>query len=346
MTASLESRVPGAETASVVVCTYSSERWRTLAACIASVHAQSRPPDELLVVVDHNDELRTRIVATFPSVTVLANQAAERGPGGARTAGMAHAHGSIVAFIDDDARAEPSWLETIIDAFDDSQVMIVGSHVMPQWETNRPPWFPDEFDWVVGCSYRGQTAGADVTVVRNVIANGMAARRATLEAGGFRTDLGRLRAVPLGCEETEWCIRVARHFAGATVLQLSSAVLVHSVPDARTSVQRFLRHCYAEGLSKALVASSVGSTAALASERRYVARTLPSGFAKRLVQAAKGDRWALAQAAAIVAGLSVTIAGYIAGRVLPRHGLGGVGGDQANARHDDANHPMRSRPHF
>ncbi len=345
MTASLGSRGPTSETVSVVVCTYSSGRWKTLTACIASVHAQSRIADELLVVVDHNDELLTRIVATFPSLTVLANQATERGPGGARTTGMVHSHGGIVAFIDDDARAEPSWLETIVDAFCDPQVMIVGSHVIPQWETNRPPWFPDEFDWVVGCSYRGQTAGADVTVVRNVIANGMAARRASLEAGGFRADLGRLRGVPLGCEETEWCIRVARHFAGTKVLQLSSAILVHSVPEARTSVQRFLRHCYAEGLSKALVASSVGSTVALASERRYVVRTLPSGFTNRLIQAARGDHWALAQAAAIIAGLAVTVAGYIAGRVLPRHGLGRVGGDRAIGRRDEADRATRSGPY-
>ena len=199
-----------------------------------------------------------------------------------------------------------------------------------------PPWFPDEFDWVVGCSYRGQTGGADVTPVRNVIANGMAARRASLEAGGFRVDLGRLRGVPLGCEETEWCIRVARHFAGSKVLQLSPAVLVHSVPAARTGVQRFLRHCYAEGLSKALVAAAVGSTAALASERRYVVRTLPAGVATRLARAARGDRWALAQAATIVAGLSAAVAGYVARHLLPRRGLGRVGGDQAITRHDGA----------
>jgi hypothetical protein len=138
---------------------------------------------------------------------------------------------------------------------------------------------------------------------------------------------------------------VARHFAGTKVLQLSSAILVHSVPEARTSVQRFLRHCYAEGLSKALVASSVGSTVALASERRYVVRTLPSGFTNRLIQAARGDHWALAQAAAIIAGLAVTVAGYIAGRVLPRHGLGRVGGDRAIGRRDEADRATRSGPY-
>ncbi|MHB1553080.1 MAG: glycosyltransferase family 2 protein [Acidimicrobiales bacterium] len=121
------------------------------------MHAQSSRPDELLVVVDHNEELLARAAAAFPSVTVLANQAAERGPGGARTTGMERSHG-VVAFIDDDAQAEPSRLEKIIEAFRDPQVMIVGSQVVPRWEASRPPGSPTSSTGSSGAATAGRPA--------------------------------------------------------------------------------------------------------------------------------------------------------------------------------------------
>ncbi|MDX6197452.1 MAG: hypothetical protein QOJ79_603, partial [Actinomycetota bacterium] len=79
----------------------------------------------------------------------------------------------------------------------------------------------------------------------------------------------------------------------------------------------FRRRCYAEGISKAVVAGLTGSDAALASERTYVRRTLPAGVARGLAAAVRGDVSGLVRAAAIVAGLVVTSAGYLRGRLAP-----------------------------
>src|SRR5439155_542168 len=74
----------------------------------------------------------------------------------ARTTGIDRAdRGDVIAFLDDDAVAEPDWLETMLRAYGDGSVMAVGGRIEPLWAAGRPGWFPPEFDWVVGCTYVG-----------------------------------------------------------------------------------------------------------------------------------------------------------------------------------------------
>ena len=77
----------------------------------------------------------------------------------------------------------------------------------PRWPERRPRWLPPEFDWVVGCSYRGLPE--TVSVVRNPIGASMSLRTSlALEAGGFDDAVGRVGTSPRGCEETELAIRL------------------------------------------------------------------------------------------------------------------------------------------
>ena len=95
-----------------------------------------------------------------------------------------------MAYLDGDASADAGWLAELTQAFNDPRVGCAGGTATPVWERGRPSWFPEEFDWVVGCSYRGLPVEA--TEVRNVLGCNMAFRRADLEAlGGFSPRLGR-----------------------------------------------------------------------------------------------------------------------------------------------------------
>ena len=109
---------------SVVVSTYDEKRWDDLVACLDSLARQSLPPLEQIVVVDHNPALLEMAKREFPTAKVVANER-PRGLAGARNTGIAAARGEIVAFIDDDARAEPRWLEELEGA-----------------SPKRPPWAP------------------------------------------------------------------------------------------------------------------------------------------------------------------------------------------------------------
>ena len=296
---------------SVVVCTYTEQRWGDLVAAVASARGQ-RVPDadvEVVVVVDHAAALEARARRELSRVVLVPNTGA-RGLSGARNAGVAAARGSVVAFLDDDCVAAPGWLAALVAHFAAPDVVAAGGAVVPRWEAGRPRWFPPEFDWVVGCSHRGlPTTTADV---RNVIGANMAFRRAGLEAaGGFRDGLGRIGRVPLGCEETELCLRLQAELPGTRVVYDPGAVVTHHVPAARGRFGYFAARCWGEGLSKAVVARLAGARRGLAAERRHAFRTLPAGLLAALRDGAPR------RAGAIAAGLAITTAGYLRGRAAP-----------------------------
>jgi hypothetical protein len=131
-----------------------------------------------------------------------------------------------------------------------------------------------------------------------------------LELGGFRHGIGRVGATPVGCEETELCIRAQHQRPGGTVLYMPDARVLHRVVPERTTVRYFFARCRAEGMSKALVSRLAGSRDGLRSERSYVTTTLPAGMVR---SALSMKPWGLARSMVIAAGLSVTAIGYLYG---------------------------------
>jgi glucosyl-dolichyl phosphate glucuronosyltransferase len=305
---------------SVIICAYTDRRWSVLVDAVASALGQDPAPLEVVLVIDHNDELLGRARAELGDrITVIPN-AQQQGLSGARNSGVARAAGDVVAFLDDDAVARPGWLASLTEAYASAAHVIgTGGVALPRWETGKPEWFPDEFLWVVGCTYRGLPL--EVAPIRNPIGANMAFRRAACEeAGGFSHGIGRVGKTPLGCEETELSIRVRAGNHGATILQVPGAEVDHLVTAERVRWQYFRSRCWAEGLSKALVTDSVGHDAALASERTYATRTLPAGVLRGLRDALRGDLAGLRRAAAIVVGLAITTAGFARGTIARRLG--------------------------
>jgi GT2 family glycosyltransferase len=299
---------------SVVICAHTQKRFDETCAAVASVQAQSLPSQEIIVVVDHNPALAASLAEALPEVTVVANQEA-RGLSGGKNTGVAVSRGDIVAFLDDDAVADQDWLKYFADSYADPAVIGVGGRTLPNWQAPRPAWFPDEFAWVVGAAYRGMPETR--APVRNLLGGNASFRRAAFEiAGGFQNGIGRSAAKrPLGCEETEFCIRLSQRSPGVVFLYDNRAVIWHVVGAERCRFRYFRSRCYAEGLSKAQVTGSVGAGDGLATERQYTTRVLPAGVARGVADALHGDRAGLGRAGAIVAGLTATAAGYAAGRV-------------------------------
>lgn len=299
---------------SVVVCAYTQDRWDQMSAALESLRAQSVPPHEIILVIDHNRPLFERARETFNEVLVIENSEGQ-GLSGARNTGIAAASSEFIAFMDEDAAASPDWLERLSAAYQDQDVVGAGGSIVSRWVAGRPGWFPQEFDWVVGCTYRGMPV--NVSPVRNLIGCNMSFRRMVFEEiGGFREGIGRIGTVPLGCEETELCIRVKQRWPHSRFVYEPLAQVTHCVPDNRAALSYFLSRCHSEGISKALVSSLVGSDDGLNTERSYVLRTLPRGIFRGFVDAfARLQPAGLGRAAAILLGLAWTVSGYVAGKV-------------------------------
>jgi GT2 family glycosyltransferase len=302
--------------ASVIICAYTEKRWDDLVAAIESVQHQNAR--EIVVVVDHNPALLARVQVSFPDVIGIANSEPQ-GLSGARNSGVAVAQGTLVAFLDDDAMAEPDWLARLCHCCEEPQVMGTGGTVEPYWLSKRPKWFPEEFFWTLGCTY--QERPEKPIVVRNPFGGCTCYRRELFEVvGGFRSEIGRdSSARPMGGEETELCIRARQHWPEKIFLYEPNAIIHHRIPATRATWRYFRARCYAEGLSKAVVAQYVGTKDGLASERSYIVSNLVHGVTHGLKDTfVLHDIAGIARAGAIVAGLITTMSGYLVGSIKQR----------------------------
>lgn len=294
----------------VIICAYTEVRWQLTQAAVESVLAQEPAPKQLLLVIDHNERLATRARREFPDLTVLDSDGAP-GLSGARNTGMRAAACGITVFLDDDAAARPGWLASLVQPYDDPQVVATGGGIYPVWPAGRPGWMPPEFYWVVGCSYRGLP---DTTsVVRNPIGANMSMRTAeALAVGGFDSVIGRVGTKPRGCEETELAIRLTASQPGSAVLYVPAAVVDHNVSRERVTFRYFVRRNWHEGQSKAAVVRLAGANAGLERERRQVLAVLPAAIFRDLRKFCSGDATAILRIAATVTGFVAAAGGYLA----------------------------------
>jgi glycosyltransferase involved in cell wall biosynthesis len=106
----------------------------------------------------------------------------------ARHAGARAAVGEILAFIDDDVRVEPTWLDAIRQAFSGPDVAVVGGPILPEWGAVPPRWIGS-----VPASYLSLLDLGDDPVDLHwpeaVYGCNLAVRRSVLfEVGGFNPD--------------------------------------------------------------------------------------------------------------------------------------------------------------
>src|SRR5258708_6053612 len=314
---------------SVIICAYTEKRWSELIEAIESVQRQTLPPKEIIVAIDRNPSLLLRLQEKIAGVIVMENSEA-KGASGARNSGATVAQGIILAFLDDDAAAHPDWLRNLTACYTNPQVVGVGGKIEPRWGGRRPSWFPEEFNWVIGCSYRGLPS--EITPVRNFIGANMSVRKDILTlVGGFRESFGNNKSTETtqggskwfhhraGDEETEFCIRVTQQVPGSKWFYTPSAVVHHYVPPQRTRWSYFMCRCYDEGLGKASLVKLHNTSTGLSSQRTYTFQTLPQGMARGLADTfSLRDLSGALRAGAIVSGLAITTAGYPVGRIFSR----------------------------
>jgi GT2 family glycosyltransferase len=296
---------------SVVIAAFTEKRWSDLVDAVASVKKQSLPAKEIIIAVDHNPSLLRRITTEISDVIAIPNKFA-RGAPGARNSGVAASTGAILAFLDDDAVANPDWLLRLSDGYADESVCAVGGRIDPLWLDGRPRWFPEEFNWVVGASYKGGPVRMEA--VRNLWTVNMSVLRSVFDdVGGFRPQFGKVgaRSRP---EDTELCIRIGQTWPGKAIMYNPDAKVLHKVHAGRARFSYFASRCYNEGFGKAELARYVRRSTALGVEKHYLRRVLSESVLAGCHEAFfRGHFDGLARVGAIISGVSCAFAGFSLG---------------------------------
>lgn len=115
---------------SVVIPTH--ERPTLLRGTLESVLAQTRPADEIIVVDDADDQPTRNVVEAMCRVSAdhgrrlryLVNDG-RAGASASRNLGVANTSGDVIALLDDDDSWLPTYLQCVVDRFEDSRADIV-----------------------------------------------------------------------------------------------------------------------------------------------------------------------------------------------------------------------------
>jgi GT2 family glycosyltransferase len=211
------------DTASVVVVTY--ERVDYLVRCLDHLRAQTRPALEVLVVDSSPGGATARMVRSdYPEVHYLACPAGYGAMATARNQGYLAASGDVIAFVDDDAFAEPDWLERLLPHYDDPGVGAVGGRQI-RHQTGELTQGVDAIGHLDEDGFISGNFGADpgrVIEVDHLLGANMSFRRSVLdEIGGIRDGY----AGTCVREETDLCLRVAH--TGYRLLFVPDAVVEH-----------------------------------------------------------------------------------------------------------------------
>jgi len=170
----------------VIVCAHNEARY--LGGCLQSLLAQTRPPDEILVVDNASTDGTSGIAAGVPGVRVVREP--RKGLVVAREAGRTAATGDVLVYLDADCRAPAAWLARIERRFMAAAELVALSG----------PYRFYDWDWrgrALIRAYDCTLAPATQFLVKYVLRIGtlfyggnFAARREALEAiGGFDTSI-------------------------------------------------------------------------------------------------------------------------------------------------------------
>ncbi|HEY0118694.1 MAG TPA: glycosyltransferase family 2 protein [Cellulomonas sp.] len=226
-------------TAAVVVATYNRPDHVRL--CLEHLAAQTRPADEV-VVVDSSPDGRTRdVVAGFPGVRYLRNDLGRGHTAASRAIGVGAVGTDVVAFVDDDAYAEPGWLAAILAPYDDPDVAAVGGRAL-----NDQPGEQDVGLDEIGLLRRDGTLsgnfaadpGHDVEVDHLLGANMSVRSSVVAELGGIR-DL-----YPGTCLREETDIQLRMRHAGYRIVFTPAAVVEHVAGQYARGRRFDLRYTY------------------------------------------------------------------------------------------------------
>jgi glycosyltransferase involved in cell wall biosynthesis len=246
---------------SVIVCTH--DRPAYLGACLDSLAAQHAPAGtfEVIVVDSASPPAGAAAIAALAERHGARRLAAPRpGLSLARNLGAHAARGRWLAYIDDDATADPSWIAAIIAAGrGEPEPAAIGGRILPRFEAPLPAWWPPELIGVLTVLTHDQAGTVGVDLPRGIEpygANFIVRADALAAIGLFPEGLGRIGGRLLSNEESLVLRRLSD--AGGRIAYDPAIVVAHSIQAERLRPAWLLRRQFWQGVSAARLRALLG----------------------------------------------------------------------------------------
>ncbi len=279
---------------------------------IRSALQQHLQPEAIVIVIDHNPALYARCLGALADWSaqgvvplVLLENAFDGHLGSARNTGVAACSTDVVAFLDDDAAADPEWLMHLIAPYEHVGVHAVGGAPLPNYATSRPRWFPRQMDWVYGCAYDGLPSQLAPTT--RLIGASMSVRASSLHhIGGFHSD---------DHDDMVMCHQLAMAFPGESILFEPRAIVRHNVVAQRVTWSYFWHRCFRVNRSKAMELHRLGNAGDTTEDRAFVLRAIGRGARNALSDLRSGDLAGAARFGALIIGIGLAGFGFAVGQL-------------------------------
>lgn len=228
--------------ATVLICTYN--RCESLKATLHSALAQSVPASlewEVLVVDNNSSDATKDVVHQFTHAhgdRVRYLFEGRQGKSNALNTGIREARGKVIAFLDDDAVADSSWLATLTEPLLAGSCDGTGGRILLPPSIHLPAWIPHpRHRWTAPLALFD--LGAETIALSEApYGTNMAFSKSLFDLfGGFRTDLGPQAGSEIRNEDTEFGSRLLKN--GKSLTYVPQAVVYHYIPQARLTRQYF-----------------------------------------------------------------------------------------------------------
>lgn len=251
---------------SAVVCTRNREAMTVRA--VQSLIDQSANPEEYEILVvdngstDDTEKTVRELAERTTGVKVRYVSEPKTGIAHARNTGYEQALGEYIAFIDDDAAAEPDWLQLVIDNIRSSErpLVAIGGRILPLYEAPKPAWFLDRYEERTWGEERRFLTKEESFSASNMIV----LRQAFIDVGGFQTNVGMSgERLMLGEEPLVFEQFWKKLDCEQRILYDPELKVRHSVPAAKMTVLYWAKRTFVGGQFEARVARESGKGLAM-----------------------------------------------------------------------------------
>lgn len=227
-----------------------------------------------IVVVDNNSQDDTkRIVHEFAKKSLVPCRylfEPQQGRPHALNRAIEETSSELLAFTDDDVIADPSWIQSIVDTFEQHDADLVGGKILPIWLNGPPPsWIPRTLYGNFGLLDYGKQMFSITDLYVGLWGANQAVKRSAFHR------FGKYDCLYMLAQDTEFVQRVIA--GGGKVVYQPGSVIHHKISKSNFKVSNFCRRHYRRG--KALGFADHNSY-----EGKAMFKVIPNWLVRKLLQ--------------------------------------------------------------